>query len=485
MSNSALRSSYFRSALRLLFTTVTILIFDSSLLAQSHARIVRLSYVEGDVQIDKSDSHGFNPAFLNMPVLNQSKVWARDGQAEVELDDGSAIRLTPDAIVDFHELSVDADGGRITVLELTQGTAYFNIRYHDNDDFRLEFGHEQVELNKAAHFRVEVDKHEMHLAVLSGEVTVSNGVGFEVAVKKDETIRLNSEDTQHYQLAQGVDVENYDTWDSERASDHDQRTTDAVIWSGNGSTSQSVSSSTSYYYFPSAFSGYSGSCYSQYSAFGSPFYSGWSLWPNSVGYAPVGAYGYGYGCPNYYSNWNGYSYLNGGYVLAPLAPSHFHSPTHPRHGPGEIITANGPGRRFVIDNDVIAQRYHGAAPATAAVPTQGFVPARPTASPIVVGTPTVTSGPNIRPVTPVIPAQHPVHTPTVATAPAPSRGSAPSAASAPRPAPSFGGGPRMSSPSMSSGGMRMSSPSMSSGGAHMGGGSMGRGARSSGGSNHH
>src|SRR5437868_5338627 len=184
MSSTALRSSHLRSALRPLSFLFLIFVLAAPALADSHVRIVRLSYLDGDVELDKGDGRGFNTAYLNMPITHESKLWARDGQAEVEFEDGSSIRLTPDTIVAFNDLSLDNNGGRSTTVELQQGTAYFDIHRRDSDSFQLQFGREQVQLVKSARFRVEADKHEFEVAVMSGEVQVSTVSGPEVAVKK-------------------------------------------------------------------------------------------------------------------------------------------------------------------------------------------------------------------------------------------------------------------------------------------------------------
>src|SRR4029079_10802001 len=59
-------------------------------LAESHARIVRLSYVQGSVMIDRNTGDGFEKAFLNMPVTEGMALETKDGgRAEVEFEDGS------------------------------------------------------------------------------------------------------------------------------------------------------------------------------------------------------------------------------------------------------------------------------------------------------------------------------------------------------------------------------------------------------------
>src|SRR6185312_15506968 len=110
-------------------------LFAATAWAQSQARIVRLSYVDGDVQLDRNDSEGFSKAFLNMPIVQGMRVsTGSDGYAEAELDDGSAIRLTPNSVMEFTQLERDNTGTQTTV-NLTQGEAYFNWKQNHDDSF--------------------------------------------------------------------------------------------------------------------------------------------------------------------------------------------------------------------------------------------------------------------------------------------------------------------------------------------------------------
>src|SRR5436305_13305285 len=66
----------------------------------SQARIVRISYVEGDVRLD--NGHGYESATMNVPVTEGNWLQTgRDGWAEVQLEDGSLIRLAPDSLIAF------------------------------------------------------------------------------------------------------------------------------------------------------------------------------------------------------------------------------------------------------------------------------------------------------------------------------------------------------------------------------------------------
>src|SRR5277367_3216865 len=117
-------------------------------LADSQARIVRLSDVQGSVQIDKNTGMGFESAFLNLPVTQGAQVRTHDrGRAEIEFEDGSTLRLTPNTTVEFSTLALNDAGKHISVIHLIDGMAYVN--WLGKDEFSLNFLHEQVSLDHA------------------------------------------------------------------------------------------------------------------------------------------------------------------------------------------------------------------------------------------------------------------------------------------------------------------------------------------------
>src|SRR5258707_3720196 len=93
-------------------------------MADSQARIVRLSDVQGSVEIDKNTGMGFEKAFLNLPITQGTRLRTRDtGRAEIEFEDGSTLRLAPDTIVDFSRFGLRDSAQRISEVNLTEGTA--------------------------------------------------------------------------------------------------------------------------------------------------------------------------------------------------------------------------------------------------------------------------------------------------------------------------------------------------------------------------
>src|SRR3954454_16007300 len=84
-------------------------------LADSQARIVRLSDVQGSVQIDKNTGLGFENAFVNLPIIQGTQLrTGNGGRAEVEFEDGSSLRLTPNTTIHFNQLGLRDSGKRIS-----------------------------------------------------------------------------------------------------------------------------------------------------------------------------------------------------------------------------------------------------------------------------------------------------------------------------------------------------------------------------------
>ena len=76
-------------------------------------RIVRLSVAQGDVQIDRNSGDGWEQAINNMPVIGGARIYAAENsKAELELEDGSSIRLAGPAQITLNELSTAPDGSR-------------------------------------------------------------------------------------------------------------------------------------------------------------------------------------------------------------------------------------------------------------------------------------------------------------------------------------------------------------------------------------
>src|SRR5690242_20249205 len=81
------------------------------------ARAARLSFLEGSVTVEHAGNTSSDPAQINMPLAQGVSVMTgQDGQAEIEFEDGSLVRLTPNSSLQLTALAADANGNMQTAL---------------------------------------------------------------------------------------------------------------------------------------------------------------------------------------------------------------------------------------------------------------------------------------------------------------------------------------------------------------------------------
>jgi hypothetical protein len=290
--------------------------------ADSKARIVRLSQVQGTVQIDRAAGDGFDKAFINLPVIEGSKLkTGKDGRAEVEFEDGSALRLAPNSEVDFIHLALGDDGQKHSAVQLVSGTVYANLHPKKSGNktggqFQLNFAHESITVVEAAHFRVELDgASKATVAVFKGKLNATSPSGqVEVAEKHSATIDVATNDLTTndltnndrakkdiFVIAKNYEIEPSDAWDRQQTDYHDRYA--SAGGSGISSPYGYGMSDLNYYGSFMTVAGY-GNVWQPYfiGANWSPFQDGgWAFYPGS-GYMWVSGYPWGW-MPYNYGNW--------------------------------------------------------------------------------------------------------------------------------------------------------------------------------------
>src|SRR3981081_3497818 len=92
--------------------------------ASTH-RAARLSFLQGDVTVDHMDNTAGDPAQINMPLAEGARLTTgEDGQAEVEFEDGSVVRLTPKSSLGLSVLNIDPAENFHTQMTLLHGLIY-------------------------------------------------------------------------------------------------------------------------------------------------------------------------------------------------------------------------------------------------------------------------------------------------------------------------------------------------------------------------
>ena len=332
---------------------------DPSSSGMSKVRIVRLSEVRGEVQVDRGTGRGFEAAMQNLPIVESSHVRTGVGVAEIEFEDNSTLRLAPDTEVEFPMLERRASGATVTAARVLRGTVYASLikTRTANNDFTLLFGPEKLPLQPDSHIRLEMNPTGARLAVLDGMVEV-NGADGPTAVPRKRTITFafapNSQ-PEVSEVKKEVASNSLDSWDKQSADYHARVATMAAV--GNAPYSYGLNDMN--YYGSFTDQGGCGMMWRPYftSAAWEPYANGTWAWYPGAGYSWVSPYPWGW-TPYHYGSWSycpgtGWGWMPGG-VWNGLANvpgttgttfgtvGHFpHRPTEPpRVGQSTLVSVN-------------------------------------------------------------------------------------------------------------------------------------------------
>jgi hypothetical protein len=295
----------------LLLGSSAIMVLPIPAVADSRARIVRLSELEGDVQIDRAAGQGFEKAVMNLPIVEGTNLRAGyDGFGEIEFEDGTTVRFAPGSSLEISRLVLLDSGAKATTVNVLDGVVYVNYEGTKNDEFLVVFGDHKAPLVKFEHIRLEVGHSKTRLSVLNGAaVEVSDSSGqTEIGKKRAVTFAMDGQTPPSPEAA--VAKVQYDDWDERQFQYHER-------YAKNGKYRKSpyAFGFSDLNYFGSFFnSSVCGFVWRPYfaSANWDPFSNGsWFWFPNS-GYSWVSSYPWGWMpyhsgswqmCPGYGWSW--------------------------------------------------------------------------------------------------------------------------------------------------------------------------------------
>lgn len=283
----------------------------------SKVRIVRLSVVRGTVQVEQGAGHSFEPALVNLPIVESDRIRTGIGIAEVEFEDNSTLRLTPNTQVDFPELERTASGVTVTVVRVVRGMAYVSLLKKRPGDFTLEFGpkdnQQKLQLPPSSHVRLQVNGSGAQLAVLGGSVPV-NGASGPIDTRSKRTVSFTFADTHNPTVTTKVVAESFDKWDRQSAEYHARVASLGPF--RNALFSYGLNDMAYYGAFSTI--GNCGTMWYPYFAGASwnPYGNGWWAWYQGVGYSWVSPYPWGW-IPYHFGSWSycpgtGWGWMPGG-----------------------------------------------------------------------------------------------------------------------------------------------------------------------------
>ena len=141
----------------------------------SHARIVRLSFLEGDVAYQsQSGGSTWERAVANLPIREGFSLRTDSGYAEVEFESGLVAHLAGNTQLEFTELSL-VDGHKVTSLKLDQGTMIVTANSQKGDEVTIASGSGLVTLPRNGRVRIDSTQSQNWVTVLRGKADVVTG----------------------------------------------------------------------------------------------------------------------------------------------------------------------------------------------------------------------------------------------------------------------------------------------------------------------
>ena len=365
----------------------------------SHVRIVRLSSVEGQVQMDRGTGGGLERAILNTPIVEGTRlVTGSDGLAEVEFENESALRLTGDSEIRFSQLLLTDTGTKVNQFQVVKGTMYLDAASKGDDIYRIKVGDASLLAHRDTLMRVDATGDQLKVAVFKGDVQLE-GAAQPVSIRKKETLTINLNDATKYQVASGVESSRFDAWNKER-QEYAKTYADNT---GYGGPNRGYGMQDLNYYGDFVYASGYGYVWQPYGFAGSmlnwsPYSNGaWLFYPG-LGYSWASAYPWGW-LPFHYGSW---AFINGaGWAWLPgagyngtwyagsfqavprvtRAPAGWSAPTPPgipaSSAPRTVEVGTVNASSLTIPGGRIQPNFGSLVPGRTIAATQGF--ARPTA----------------------------------------------------------------------------------------------------------
>ena len=203
------------------FVALALLAVGFMLLAQpaksqdySNIRIVRLSFVEGDVQYQRP-GQDWEDARLNLPIQEGFAIRTADGYAEVEFEGSVTLHLATNATVEFTELALQS-GGRITKLTVPQGTAIISAKLKREDAVSVAAPNLNLNVPRDGRFRLDISPTESWVTVFHGKVQVDSHAGAPSLLSGGHTLHVGATGSGSPEVAGNPPQDDFDKWVSHR-----------------------------------------------------------------------------------------------------------------------------------------------------------------------------------------------------------------------------------------------------------------------------
>jgi len=175
----------------IMIATVLVVVFPFLAFSQSEGyysgSYTRLSYVKGDVYIQRAQDLGYEKGEVNLVVIAGDKLGTREGRAEIQLGRRNYLRLDRDTLVDM--VNLPSRDGDLTKLHLISGSIYVRVNNLDREkNFEIHTPDASFYLMQEGLYRVDIlESKETEFRAYSGSAEAAAEEG-SVLVRDGEQI---------------------------------------------------------------------------------------------------------------------------------------------------------------------------------------------------------------------------------------------------------------------------------------------------------
>jgi hypothetical protein len=189
---------------------------------QTQPTVGHVSFIHGNVSIQRGDSGDWIAATLNTPLEAGDRVSTGDSsRAEIQLDYANIIRLDQNSTVKITNLNK----GQIQV-QVGEGLASYSVLSNNQADVEIDTPNSAIHPLRQGEYRVEiVNDSQSQITVRSGQAEVSEPQG-STRVEAGQLITIQGTDNPQYQVANAPGPDDFDHWNDTR----DQTILNAQSW---------------------------------------------------------------------------------------------------------------------------------------------------------------------------------------------------------------------------------------------------------------
>ena len=180
------------------------------------SRYARVGDFDGSVEVQIQAADAWEPVLRNMPLGELA--WLRtegSSRVELELDDGSVLRLGGDSLAELSDYTRLSTGQRITLISLDRGLAYFTGAAEGKDALMLAVPGAQVAIHRGARLRLEAREQWSQIAAGEGAARFSSPTA-EFDLEEGQMARLDPAHPARFFLYREISPLDTDRWSDER-----------------------------------------------------------------------------------------------------------------------------------------------------------------------------------------------------------------------------------------------------------------------------